>query len=314
MSSLLKNGNFNRIPPNRKLVGGLFILTGILSLVFWLKGREKNWEPIKFTYTVENPKTNSTRDVTRSTAQFVAQIEQILNSSTGTYAVYVYRLTENRGYGINEQEIMPAASIIKVPIMAAVFKAVQRGDLTLDQTYTLQAADKRGGSGPLEYMKSGTQLTVQKMMEVMGKNSDNSAPVILSRLVGRDEVEKTMADLGMINTDFLKNTTTAADIVSVWKTLYQEHYLTDEHLELMWSFLQDSIYEERIPAGLPEDINLVHKVGTDADIWADAGIILTDDPFVLVIMNKEARMDEAKKLVVELTKKVWEYESARPAK
>jgi beta-lactamase class A len=311
---MLKQVDLKKSSPNRKLVGGLFVITGILSGAFWLKGGHQDWEALKYTYKVEDKKTDSSRDVSRSTAQLLGQLQKQIATGSGTYGMYVYRLTENKGYGFNEQLVMPAASIMKVPIMASVFKAIENGKLNLDDSYAVQSADKRSGSGPIEYMGSGTRLTVKRLMEEMGKKSDNTAPIVLSRLVGQENVEKTISDLGMVNTSFDDNTTTAADVTSAWKSLYQDHYLTDEHLELMWSFLQDSIYEDRIPLGLPEEIEIVHKVGTDSDIWADAGIILTEKPFVLVILNREVKLDEAKTLVPAITKTVWEYESTRVSK
>ncbi len=311
---MLKQVDLKKTSPNRKLVGGLFVITGIMSAVFWLKGGHQDWESLKYTYKVEDKKTDSSRDVSRQTTQLVSQLQKQLTGATGTYAVYVYRLAENKGYGLNENQVMPAASIMKVPIMASVFKAIENGELNLDDTYSLQSADKRSGSGPIEYMSAGTKLTIQRLMEEMGKKSDNTAPIVLSRLAGKTNVEKTISDLGMTNTSFDDNTTTAFDVASAWRTLYQDQYLTPEHLQLMWEFLQDSIYEDRIPQGLPEDTKLVHKVGTDSDIWADAGIVMGDKPFVLVILNREVKQDEAKTLVPALTKTIWEFESTRVSK
>jgi beta-lactamase class A len=315
MPSLVKSPALKPDSPNRKLVGGLFLITGILSAFFYFKGDHKvEWAAAKFSYTVEDKKVNSDRDTSRATNQLISQLQTALDQTDGTYAIYVYRLAEDKGYGINEQQLMPAASIMKVPIMAATFKAVEEGKITLEDTYNLQAADKRSGSGPIEYMNVGTSLSVQRLLEEMGKKSDNTAPIILIKLLGKDYIGKVMTDLGMTNTNFDDNEITALDINNAWKKLYKDHYLSDEHLQLMWEFLQDSIYEDRIPLGLPQDTQLVHKVGTDMDIWADSGIVLTDKPFVITILNKEVKQDQAKKLVPQITKLIWDYESTRVSK
>ena len=94
----------------------------------------------------------------------------------------------------------------------------------------------------------------------------------------------------------------------MWQKVYGEK--NEQILEL----LQDSIYEDRIPLGLPGGISFVHKVGTGDGVWADAGIVMADKPFILVIMNEGVDMDEAKKTVPEIAKLIWDFEAARSVK
>ena len=112
----------------------------------------------------------------------------------------------------------------------------------------------------------------------------------------------------MAHNDFDQNTTTAYDVAMMWRKIYEEKN------QPMLDLLQDSIYEDRIPLGLPDGVGLVHKVGTGDGVWADAGIVMAEKPFVLVIMNEKVDMDEAKKLVPELTKVIWDFEAERNAK
>jgi beta-lactamase class A len=306
--SLLKNVDLRR-NTNRKLVAVVFGITGVMSAILWIKGRHQILTPLKISYTVSDKKIDTTRDTSRPTAKLLTDL-RLLTSGEGSYAIYVYRLDENKGYGLNEDNVMPAASMMKVPIMAAVFKAIEENKIKLDETYKLDKSDIRTGSGPIEFMDPGTLLTIKKLMEEMGKKSDNTAPVVLTRLVGKAALVKAIADLGMTNTSFEENTTTAADLGAMWKNLQQGKYLNAEDWEEMKSFLQDSIYEDRIPVGLPQGTQLVHKVGSDLNVWADTGIVFTTPPFVLTILNKDVNLTTAKEIVPQLSKKIWEFESA----
>ena len=299
MANLVRQVNLKRMPVNRKLIGWVFVVTGIISGWLWWREQKPELEPLKISYQIERKE---------RAGEPVAQIRSRLNSAQGNWAVAVYRLDEKKGYGVGDSKVLPAASIMKVPILAAVFRKLEIGDLKLEDTYALKDADKQSGSGPIEFMNAGAKLTVKQLVTYMAKNSDNTAAYVLANMVGRREMEIEIERLGMKNTDFGENTTTAEDVAAMWQKIYEEK--NQQTLDL----LQGSIYEERIPAGVPDGTRVIHKVGTDLDIWSDAGIVMAEKPFILVIMNEGVDIDRAKKLVPELTKLIWDFEAERNAK
>lgn len=303
MTNLVRQVNLKRMPVNRKLIIWVFVVTGLVSGWMWWREQKPKLEPLKISYLIENKESAGERDASRETARLLTQIRTKLASAQGNWAVAVYRLDEKKGYGIGEDTMMPAVSIMKVPIMMAAVKK-----LNPDDVYVLRDEDKQSGSGPIEFMEAGTKLTVAKLMTYMTKNSDNTATLVLARMAGKGETEKEITRLGMKDTNFKENTTTAADLITMWRKVYEEKN------ESVWGLLQDSIYEDRIPLGLPGGVKLVHKVGSGEGIWVDSGIVLADKPFILVILNKDVDADEAKKLVPELSKLIWDYEAGRNVK
>ena len=273
---------------NRKLIIWVFLLTGLVSGTIWYFAGSKTTQVLSYVAATPTPIQNA----------LLTKIQQKLATAAGAYSIYVYNLETQQGYGINENQVMPAASIMKVPIMQAV-----ADNLNLTDTYTLQDADKRSGSGPIEFMDEGTVLTVRRLLEEMGKKSDNTAPIALTKMLPRGSMKKTFTKLGMTKTDFDANTTTAYDLTQMWK------YLQSSHPGWMWDYLQESIYEERLPAGLPAGRQVVHKVGSDAQVWADSGIV--DNKLIITILNSDASLEEAKILVPEVAKMIWDYEEAQ---
>lgn len=325
MAGLVKQMNLKRMPVNRILIAAMFVVTGLLSLIFWVKGKKGDsegwslgewWGPLKITYEVERSRLTAPRDTSRETGQLITKVRKKLEEASGSHAFYVLRLKEGKGYGWKEEEMMPAASIMKVPIMATVFEKIEQGKMTLGDVYELKETDKQQGSGPVEFMEVGIKLSVGDLLRVTGKNSDNSATKILVSLAGRDEIKKKMKELGMETSDFDKNTTSAYDLAMMWKSLNEKP--TPE----MWDLLRDSIYEDRIPAGLPKEADVIHKVGTGDGVWADAGIIqcavlsaqCSVEPFVLVILNKEVDTEKAKVVIPEAVKIIWDFEKSRSVK
>jgi beta-lactamase class A len=69
--------------------------------------------------------------------------------------------------------------------------------------------------------------------------------------------------------------------------------------------LTGTIWEDRIPAGVPEGIRVSHKVGTEIGVLADAGIVFAPKPYVLVIMSKDVLEKEAKQALPEISRVIW---------
>ena len=265
-----------------------FLICGIISLIIWSRTQNFgsfSWtKPFEISYLVlgTNRETNN--------------LKRLVSNLTGNYAILVYRLENQTWYGINEDMVMPAASIMKVPIMAAALDT-----LNIEDTYVLNNSDKQTGSGSIEFMKEGTAFTIKKLIIEMGQKSDNTATNVLVQKVGIEAVLKTISDWNLDKTDYNQNTTTANDVGKMWQEVYKKPD--------MWEYLEDSIYEDRITLGLPEGTKFVHKVGTDMSIWSDSGIVFAPKPFILVILTKDIDRAEAEKVVPEITKTIWDYEA-----
>jgi len=98
----------------------------------------------------------------------------------------------------------------------------------------------------------------------------------------------------------------------LFKKFYEGKLINQEHRDELLQFLTNTDFEGRIPKGVPEGVRVAHKIGTLAGIYSDAGIIFAEEPFVLVIMSRDARESEALEVLPEITQAVWEFETASP--
>ncbi|MCL5091106.1 MAG: class A beta-lactamase-related serine hydrolase, partial [Patescibacteria group bacterium] len=149
-------------------------------------------------------------------------------------------------------------------------------------------------------------ITYRRMAELMGQQSDNTAFNIISQTLGGEKIQKVIDNLGMRETSFAENETSAGDIGLLLEKIYRGQVLNQESREEILSFLTKTIWEDRIPAGVPADIRVAHKIGTEVGVISDAGIIYGEKPFVLVIMSEGVNEIEAKKALPDITKKIWE--------
>jgi len=314
--------NLRKPVVNRKLIAWGFVITGVLSVVLWFFGQKSLnffgiFKPTTVTFDLKQqklPVVAATPDTSTDDQVLVGQLQSQIDKLDGSFSVYVYRSKTKTGYGIAADQIMPAASIMKVPIMVAVLKRIEEGKIKLGDHYILRDADKRDGSGPIAGMNAGTSLTVEYMLQKMGQNSDNSAPIIFINMVGSDYIQGTIKSLGMTFTSFSQNTTTAADLNRMWRSLYETQFLKSESLTLLEQYLTNSIYEDRIPAGLPAETKVIHKVGSGDNVWADTAVITSADgkkTIYLSILNDGVSLSQAKLAFPDLVKTIWNHESLK---
>jgi len=315
----------------------MFVITGLMSAVFWWRGRgqvqgetgwwEGWWKPVEIAFDVASPAATGVPAIstTRLAKQerLVEEIEDRVATASGTYAVYVYELESRRGWGFNEREKMSGASILKIPAMVAAVKKVESGEWTLGQNFGLTEADRSPGSGPLQFEVAGTQVSLERMLSVLGKNSDNTAWRMVNRLAGVTAIEDVMLAAGMTDStyDGGAGDVTAVDVGKLWVKLYEKEAVGQRGKDLVWEYLSESIYEDRIPAGIPAGrAMIVHKVGTLADVWSDAGVVECEggrggecewEPYVIVILNEGVLRAEATALVPWISQRVWEHQTGQ---
>jgi hypothetical protein len=197
--------------------------------------------------------------------------KEATNDYSGIYAFYIYDLNGDYYYGYNHKEIMQAASLIKLPVM-----------------YLAMKNDKD-----------------KSMVEAMGKRSDNNAFNKMVGILGKENVNKAISDLGMSNTSLSKNLTTPEEIGLFFKKLYRNELLDEENTKELESYMTNTSFENWLRLGIPEDIKLIHKYGRESRSVSDAGVVVMDKPFVIVIMTDGVIEKEADDLFPKLTKLLY---------
>lgn len=228
---------------------------------------------------------------------------------TGVYGLYVVRLGNGYSYGVNEKETFTAASLIKLPVMAGMFAESEKGTINLDEKYVLQAADKYITYGFIYGKPIGYEITYRNLVQLMGKQSDNNAFRIARKTLGDGTIKDYMTKYGMTHTSLEENDTTPEDIGQFFEGLWNNNILSKRHKEELLDDLTDTIYTAWLQAGIPEGIRIANKYGRETHVVNDAGIVFTEDPYVVVIMTKGIVDQEADGIFPELSRLVYDVES-----
>lgn len=225
---------------------------------------------------------------------------------SGVYGLYVVDLTTGYSFGIAENDIFQAASLIKLPIMAGMYQESEAGRLDLDSKYQLKSSDRVGGAGSLSGKPVGYETTYRNLIYLMGKQSDNSAFHITREYLGEDKFNQIAKKIGMTNTSLSENNTTPKDIGVFFEELWKGNAINSADKDELLSDMTDTIYEQWLKAGVPKEVRVAHKYGREVHVINDAGIVYAKKPYVVVIMTKGVVEPEGDEVFPTLSKIVYD--------
>ncbi|HEX7115181.1 MAG TPA: class A beta-lactamase [Steroidobacter sp.] len=115
-----------------------------------------------------------------------SEIERIASSAGGVVGVAAWRL-DGKGPSVlvNAREPFPMASTYKVAIAGAIFDAVDKGRLKLEQMVPVSPQDYVPSEVIADrFIHPGVSLSLLNLLELMLTQSDNTATDVLMRLAG----------------------------------------------------------------------------------------------------------------------------------
>jgi len=97
---------------------------------------------------------------------------------------------------VSPETAAPVASVFKLYVLYALADAVARGDVSWDDTLTVTDRVRSLPSGELQDAPTGTEVTVAEAAEKMIAISDNTATDMLIDHLGRERIERAVAETG----------------------------------------------------------------------------------------------------------------------
>jgi beta-lactamase class A len=181
------------------------------------------------------------------------------------------------------QRPFPAASTVKLLILVAVDRSVQRGERTLTDLIEVRKDQKVAGSGVLNWLTSDLWLTVRDLSWLMIAISDNTASNLLMDEVGLDAIADIQTSLNLQRTKLARhfmrpvpggpqNLVTAADLVTVLDAIRADAAACPASAWMM-EMLADQQIRDRLARHLPESVSFAGKSGWQAGISHDSGLL-----------------------------------------
>lgn len=284
----------------RRPVAILFFGTILASVLFWLKGGV-DWQGFNF---FSSEKITFEKE---DNERLVGEVEGEVNSLKGTYGIYIKELGGGREFGLNYERQFLAASVNKVPVVLYFYKQVEEGSWSLEQEYILKKEEIQDyGTGSMRYDSPGKSYSYEDLARLAMKKSDNTANFVLMKILGKENIQSWLDDLGLTETLLEDNLTTPKEMGRLFELLYDGEIVGEEYREEIFDMMTETDFEERLPKLLPEEVAVAHKIGNETGVYNDCGVVFADEPYVICILSEGVREAEAMEVIPRISKMVWE--------
>lgn len=239
-----------------------------------------------------------------SQAALKARLRAIAARYGGVVTLAGADLRTGASFGLNADQPVATASVIKLPVMVEAFFQMQEGKLHWSQVLTLRKSDQVPGSGILQDLDPGLHLTLGDAITLMIDLSDNTAANLVIAQTGIAAVNARMRRLGLAHTELFSfvfhpppppqpegykkfglGETTAADMVRLLTLIQERKIVTPAACDQMLAILKQQQDNDAFPRFTTSDgrqITWAHKTGALNAVRNDVGIATTPSgPIVL---------------------------------
>lgn len=308
--------------PGRRRFSPVRFIAGILVLVFFVIG-VKSFASVflKQSSSILSPITStlgsSTQDSKKvniaSLTQLESRVKELIETQKGSWSVYFVDYSTNQRFGINEQVVYRAASVNKLYILASLYFLAGKGEIDLDETVTLQASDIQDfGTGTIRYDPPGTVYSLKTLARLLTEKSDNTAEYLLKTRIGEGEIQQLVNQFGMRQTSIVDNKTSLSDLALLFEKMKNGEITTPVFTPEMIDLLDKSDFEDRLPALLPPDVRVYHKIGNEVGNTHDVGLIVKAKMvYFLGVLSSDIgdTEEEAKKTIAQISKLVFDFKT-----
>ena len=269
------------------------------------------------------------------------ELDELAHAAEATISVWLGDLAGHPWLTKNAALVHHPASTMKLPLLVALHRAGEAGELDLDEHILVRdrlpsvvpgrtyATTRDYDQDDAVWDRLGSTATLRWLGERAIVRSSNLATNLLIDRVGFEAVNAVYADFGSpasrlsrCNQELpggeagLENTATAGDLAAVLCAVASGTAASPAASREIESVLARCEDNDGLPAGLPSGTYVAHKPGWIEHVCHDVGIVRPrgEAPFVLAVMT-EAPLDEPDgfRLVAAVATVCWSHRAERAA-
>ncbi|MBO6040036.1 MAG: serine hydrolase [Oscillospiraceae bacterium] len=233
-----------------------------------------------------------------------------LEKLPGSIGFYYKNLTTGEKVSFHSDKAFESASVIKLPIYAAVQKLAAEGIVSWDEKLLCRDEDKKPSCGALQFFPGSFETDIRTLCALMITISDNTATNLLIRRFGIDFLNGQFEQIGLIRTHlerFLfdseasargrENRFAPAEVGLLLERIANREFLSPQVSNEMLALLKKQQIKHKIQGYLPHGTAVAHKTGEDAGITNDVGIVFAPEPFVVCFASNRTNVPAAERFL-----------------
>lgn len=262
------------------------------------------------------------------TDTFDDQLLALLSECDSIFGIQIVDASGQVVFEHNADLPFVSASLYKLVLIAECLLRIERGDLTLEDSIEIRDEffiAENGDDSYFDYAAIGYAASVEELLYSAGSYSSNTGAQALFSLTSVQDLDRLAVQLGLTNTfyrlisqevadlyvadpdsspvrdharsvrfiqsfaaDGTVNVTTPRDIRRLFELLRDDKLGSAVTSWRFKQILSAKVINDRLPALLPESVDVVHKTGNLPGVLHDAGIIETPVGSVVVVVLAQA--------------------------
>lgn len=248
------------------------------------------------------------------------KILKLLDNSTKSgnvsyVSVYYRDLNNGPWFGVNEKTLFSPASLLKVPIMIAFYKASEKNPAILDKKikFTAETPADPPYFPPSKTITVGETYTVDELIKRMIIYSDNQALDLVGTQIKDNQINQVTFDLGIETPigETPENYISVKNYAALFRVLYNASYLSKDDSEKALNLLSQIDFKEGLNKGVPKNIIIAHKFGEreledKSKQLHDCGIVYYPrHPYLICVMTRGTDYNKLSNLIGQISAEIY---------
>ncbi|MDD6815009.1 MAG: class A beta-lactamase-related serine hydrolase [Firmicutes bacterium] len=237
----------------------------------------------------------------------------------GSVGVYFRNLRTGDTKGLLQDREFHPASIIKLPVVMAIYKMAAEGKADLDEKLKVTYEKRVPSCGAFNAFTDEPVVDIRTLCNLTITISDNTGANLLIDHYGIKTLNGQFREMGLKKTHLERlfyddamqekgynNKAVPEEIGFLLEQIYKGEFVSREVSDAIWDILEQQQDRAGIPAYIEEEAPVGNKTGGARGITADAALVKGDFPFVLVILFNETYVPEADEWMRHLARDIFE--------
>jgi len=248
-------------------------------------------------------------------------IIEFMKNKNQKYSIFIKDLKSNETCTINQTQVVPSASIIKLFIMAKAFQLACIGKLNLNDRISINK-NERVPYSILYVLDEKNTYTIRDLIILMIIQSDNTATNQLIHMLGMENINEFIRELGFKSTilrrkmmDFdarilgMDNYTTANDVARLLELLNSGELISKIYSDMMLDIMKMQLDNSMMNNYLPQELVVAHKTGDLPKIKHDVGIVYTSSKnYIFTMLTWDGSSDNySRDIIAKVSKITYDY-------